>query len=296
MRINLNQLRSFFLVAREKSVTKAAKALFISQPAVSMQIKSLEQDLEIRLFKKYGKSLQLTQAGEVLLGYAERIFEIVEEMEYVLRGHTELKHGRLTIGTTRSFAKYLMPDLLSRYQERYPDVKVALKVGSSKEISDGLMAYQYDLGVIARLPFQSKLKVMPYSKEPFCLVTSPNHKLVGKSPVSLKDLKNEPLIIREEGAGSRYAILYLLNSHGVNPNFLIEAESVEFIKEYIIKGRGISFLYQPEIRFETNYGLLKHVEIKEGPLVIQTEIVYPKNVALSPPAQAFLRLIEDQDT
>ena len=105
-----------------------------------MQIKSLELDLEIKLFKKYGKSLELTLAGEVLQGYAERIFEVVEEMEYVLRGHAQLKHGTLTIGTTRSFAKYLMPDLLSSYQEKYPDVKVFLKVGSSKEISDGLMA------------------------------------------------------------------------------------------------------------------------------------------------------------
>ena len=155
MRVNLNQLRSFFLVAREKSVTKAAELLFITQPAVTMQIKSLEQDLAIRLFNKYGKSLQMTHAGEVMFGYAERVFEIVEEMEYVLRGHAELKHGTLAIGTTRSFAKYLMPDMLSRYQERYPDVKVSLKVGSSQEISDGLMTFQYDLGIIGRLSLTS---------------------------------------------------------------------------------------------------------------------------------------------
>jgi DNA-binding transcriptional LysR family regulator len=292
MRINLNQLRSFFLVAREKSVTKAARSLFITQPAVTMQIKSLEEDLELRLFNKYGKSLQLTHAGEVLFEYAERIFEIVEEMEYVLRGHAELKHGTLTIGTTRSFAKYLMPDLLARYQERYPDVKVSLKVGSSQNISDGLMAFKYDLGIIGRLPFRSKLKVVPYSNEPFCLVTSPNHQLASREAVSLEDLKNEPLIIREEGSGSRYAILSLLGSLGVNPFVVLEAESVEFIKEYVIKGRGISFLYKPEIRLETGYGLLKEIKVREGPLVIQTDIVYPKNVDLSPPAQTFLRLVE----
>ena len=189
MRINLNQLRSFFLVAREKSVTKAAQILFITQPAVTMQIKSLEADLEIRLFNKYGKNLQLTHAGDVLFEYAERVFEIVEEMEYVLRGHAELEHGTLTIGTTRSFAKYLMPDLIARYQERYPDVQVSLKVGSSREISDGLMAFKYDLGIIGRLPFRSKLKVVPYSEEPFCLVTSPNHQLASRDKVSLVELK-----------------------------------------------------------------------------------------------------------
>jgi DNA-binding transcriptional LysR family regulator len=295
MRINLNQLRSFFLVAREKSVTKAAKLLFITQPAVTMQIKSLEQDLEIRLFKKYGKSLQLTHAGEVLLGYAERVFEIVEEMEYVLRGHAEFKHGALSIGTTRSFAKYLMPEMLSRYQKRYPSVKVALNVGSSQEIADGVMAYKYDLGIIGRLPFKSKLKVIPYSKTPFSLVTSADHKLAGLGEVSLEVFKKEPLIIREEGSGSRYAILSMLSSHGINPNVLIEAESIEFIKEYIIKGKGVSFLYRPEVHMETNLGLLKEVRIKEGPLTLQTDIVYPRNVDLSPLAQTFLRLIEGEE-
>ena len=292
MRINLNQLRSFFLVAREKSVTKAAQILFITQPAVTMQIKSLEADLEIRLFNKYGKNLQLTHAGDVLFEYSERVFEIVEEMEYVVRGHAELKHGSLTIGTTRSFAKYLMPDLLSRYQERYPDVKVSLKVGSSREVSDGLMAFKYDLGIIGRLPFRSKLKVVPYSEEPFCLVTSPKHQLASRKEVSLGELKNEPLIIREEGSGSRYTILSFLGSHGINPFVLLEAESVEFIKEYVIKGKGISFLYKPEINLEMGFGLLKEVKVKEGPLVIQTDIVYPRNVELSPPAQTFLRLVE----
>jgi len=295
MRINLNQLRSFFLVTREKSVTNAAEILFITQPAVTMQIKSLERDLEVRLFNKYGKSLELTHAGEVLFGYAERVFEIVEEMEYVLRGHAELKHGTLTIGTTRSFAKYLMPDLLSRYQERYPDVKVSLKVGSSQEIADRLMAFQYDLGIIGRLPFRSKLKVVPYSKEPFCLVTSPRHKLASCEEVELQELGNEPIIIREEGSGSRYAILSLLSSYGVNPSVLIESESVEFIKEYLMKGKGISFLYQPEIRMEAEMGLLKPVHVKEGPILIQTDIAYPRNVDLSPPAQTFLRLIEGEE-
>ncbi|MCG2774379.1 MAG: LysR family transcriptional regulator, partial [Desulfobacterales bacterium] len=83
MRINLNQLRAFFLAVREKSITKAAESLYVTQPAVTMQVKSLEQDLDLKLFRKYGKGLELTDAGEVLFGYAERVFEIVEEMEYV---------------------------------------------------------------------------------------------------------------------------------------------------------------------------------------------------------------------
>jgi DNA-binding transcriptional LysR family regulator len=294
MRINLNQLRSFFLAAREGSITKAAETLFITQPAVTMQIKSLEQSLEVKLFRKYGKSLELTDAGRVLFGYAERVFEIVEEMEYVLKGHAELTQGSLTIGTTRSFARHLMPGLLSRFQQRFPNVKVYLKVGSSQKIADGLMDFKYDLGTIGRLPYRSKLKVVPYTREEFCLVTSPRHRFAKREKVSIHELQNEPIIIREEGSGSRYAILSLLSSYGVNPAVLLEAESVEFIKEYVIKGQGVSFLYKPEIQLEARIGLIRPLNIKEGPILVQTDIVFPRDVDLSPPARAFLQLIEGE--
>ena len=292
MRINLNQLRSFFLAAREKSITKAAEALYITQPAVTMQIKSLEQDLALKLFTRYGKGLELTDAGKVLFGYAERVFEIVEEMEYVLKGHADLSHGSLTIGTTRSFARHLMPGLLARFQGKYPGVKVFLKVGSSTKIADGVMSYEYNLGVIGRIPFRSKLSVVPYSKEEFCLVVPTSHRFAGMKEVGFQDLKNEPIIIREDGSGSRYAILSLLSSHGIKPSVLLEAESVEFIKEYIIKGHGISFLYKPEIRLEAQLGLLKPLTMKEGPIHIQTDVVFPREIDLTPPTRAFLRLFE----
>lgn len=294
MRMNLNQLRAFFLAARERSITKAAESLYVTQPAVTMQIKSLEQDLEVKLFRKYGKNLELTEAGSVLFGYAEKIFEIVEEMEYVLKGHAASTHGSLTIGTTRSFARHLMPGLLSRFQKRYPKVKVILKVGSSQEIVDGVLDFVYDVGTIGRVPYKSRLNVIPYSREEFCLVVSPQHRFATCEDVSIRKLEREPIIIREEGSGSRYAILSLLTSHGVKPSVLIEAGSVEFIKEYIMKGQGISFLYKPEIRLEATLGLLKPVAVKEGPILVQTDTVFPKGADLSPPVKAFLQLIEEE--
>ncbi len=290
MRINLNQLRSFFLAARNKSITKAAQALYVTQPAVTMQIKSLESDLDLKLFTRYGKGFDLTDAGKVLYGYAERIFEIVEEMEYVLKGHGDLSHGSLVIGTTRSFARHLMPRLLSQFQEQYPGVKVYLKVGSSTKIAEGVLAYEYHLGVIGRIPFRSKLSVVPYSREEFCLVVPTTHRFAKKNRVVLSDLAGEPIIIREDGSGSRYAILSMLSAHGVKPSVLLEAESVEFIKEYIIQGRGISFLYKPEIRLEAQLGLLKPITLAEVSIQVQTDVVFRKDVDLNPATKAFLRL------
>jgi DNA-binding transcriptional LysR family regulator len=291
MHINLNQFRAFYLAAKEKSITKAASALHVTQPAVTMQIKAFERQLNLKLFRKYGKELQLTDVGQVLYGYGKRMFNIVGEIEHVLKSYGDLTQGSLSIGTTRSFARHLMPGLLSRFQESFPKVKVYLEVGSSQEIANSIAAFKYDLGIIGRLPHLDKLKVVPYTREEFCVVISPNHRLAAKSKVSLFELKNEPIIIRESGSGSRHAILSLLASHDLKPSVLIEAGSVEFIKEYIIKERGISFLYKPEVELEAKMGLLKPLDIEEGPIWIQTDIIFAKRANLLPPAQAFLQII-----
>ncbi|MBU0514390.1 MAG: LysR family transcriptional regulator [Proteobacteria bacterium] len=292
MPINLNQFRAFYLAAREGSVTKAAEILHVSQPAVTMQIKTLQRDIEVELFRKCGKNIELTDAGRAMFDYAQRLFEIVGEMEHVLKGYLELTHGSLTIGTTRSFARHLMPGLLSLFQERYPRIKVRLAEGNSQEIADGVANYEYDFGIIGRLPLMGKLRVVPYSLEEFCLVLPPKHRLAGRGEVSLMELRDEPLIIREVGSGSRHAILSMLESHRFQPSIVVEAGSNEFIKEYVIKGRGISFLYKPEVALEAKMGLLSTVTISEGPMFVQTDIVFPADAEPPRPARAFLGLIE----
>lgn len=123
-------------------------------------------------------------------------------------------------------------------------------------------------------------------------MTSPQHKFAGKGEVSYEELKNEPIIIREQGSGARYAILSLLRSKGIEPSVLVEAGSVEFIKEYVMKGQGLSFLYRPEIEMEAKMGLLTRLQMQGGPIFVQTDIVLPRDAGLSPSAQAFLRLAE----
>jgi DNA-binding transcriptional LysR family regulator len=293
--MNLNQLRIFYYAAKEKNLTKAAESLYVTQPAVTMQIKALEQALEVTLFKKRGKFLELTDAGNVLFTYAHRIFGIVEEMEHVLKGYAASTHGSLIIGTTRSFARHLMPRLLSRFQEQFPNVKVSLEVGSSQEVADAVIAFRYDIGIMARLPVPAKLKVIPYTKEEFCLVMSPKHRLARKTRISCRDLEEEPIIIREPGSGSRHALLSFLNAHEVKPSVLVEAGSVEFIKEYVIQGKGISLLYKPEVQRESRRGLIQVADLEQGPISIQTDIVFPEKITLTPPAQAFLQMVKSRN-
>jgi len=288
MQVNLNHLRIFYYAAREKNLTKAAEALFVTQPAVTMQIKTLEQYLGVPLFRKRGKFLELTDAGNVLFKYAEKIFTVVEEMEHALKGFASLAQGSLVIGTTRSFARNLMPGLISRYQEKFPGIKVSLEVGSSSEIAEGVANFKYDLGLIGKIPLPVRVKAFPFTPEEFCVVASPDHRLAKKERVSWRELQNEPIIIREPGSGSRHLMLSFLETHGVKPSVLIEAGSVEFIKEYVIKGRGISFLHKPEVQLEAKMGLLKSIQIAEGPILLETIIVVPDGVTLSIPSRAFL--------
>jgi DNA-binding transcriptional LysR family regulator len=292
MHINLNHLRIFYHAAKEKNLTKAAEILFVTQPAVTMQIKALEQYLEVPLFRKQGKFLELTDEGNVLYKYAEKIFGIVDEMEHALKGFASLTHGSLIIGTTRSFARHLMPELLSSYQEKFPGIKVSLEVGSSSEIAEGVAAFKYDLAIIGRIPLPGKVKSIPFKLEEFCIVASPLHPLAKKAAVSWQELEKEPIIIREPGSGSRHFMLSFLASHGVKPSVLLEAGSVEFIKEYVIQSRGISFLYKPEIEREAEMGLLKTLKLGDEPLYIETIIVVPEGVSLSPPARAFLEQVD----
>ena len=294
MQINLNQLRSFYLAVKNTSVTKAAAQLCVTQPAVTMQIKALENNLGLDLFRKEGKSMELTKAGKALYGYAEKIFHITEEMEYSMQGYVDLSHGTLTIGTTRSFAKYLMPELISLFQERYPSIKVRLGEGSSQEIADAVISYKYDLGIIGNLPLQSKLKIIPYSKDEFYLVSSPQHRFKDMDKVPLKELEKEPIIIRETGSGSRHMVLTFFKSRGINPSVFIETSSVEFIKEYIQKGKGISFLYRPEVEVESKAGLLQIHRIQGGPIILHTDIILPSDVKPSPTVKAFLNIMKDK--
>ena len=277
MQNNLNQLRTFFLAARERNLTRAAEILCVTQPAVSMQIKALEQNLGLILIKRHGKDFQLTAVGDVLYGYMEEIFHILDKMEYTLKSFGELSQGSLKLGTTHSFARHFMPNLIQSYQEQFPGVRVFLKEGNSQDILEGVLSFKYDIGLIGRLPYDKKLKSIPYNKPEFWLVTPPWHKFNDKEEISLKDLHNEPLIIQEKGSGARHAILSLLRRHDVDISVLIEAGSVEFIKEYILKGRGIAFLYKAEVEPEVEMGLLRSLKIKEGPVFIQTDIIFLKD-------------------
>jgi len=289
--LNLKQLQAFYLVAKMGSCTKAAEELIVTQPAVTIQIKSLEKSLNLKLIQHFGENSVVTEAGELLYSYAEKIFNLVAEAEEGMEDFKKLIKGTLKVGTTKNYARYIMPLLLYKFQEKFPNVKVILDEGNSEDIIKRILELKSELGFCARVSSDKKIRSIPFTTVEFVLIASPQHRFSKRKSISLKELNGEPVILREKGSGSRVAVLNKFEKYGIKPSVLIEAGSLDFIIGYIEQGKGVSFMFEPDIKKELEGGILKIVQIEEGNIFFHTDIFFLKKSSLSPPAQAFLKMV-----
>ncbi|MGZ3512925.1 MAG: LysR substrate-binding domain-containing protein [Thermodesulfobacteriota bacterium] len=291
--MNLKQLEVFYLVVKKRSFTRAAEELNVTQPAVTIQVKSLEKSLNLRLIQQVGKKIQLTESGEFLYQYAEKIFDLVSDANEKMRDFKKLMRGTLRIGTTKNYARYIMPSLLSEFQRRFPGIKVILDEGNSEDMAKSVLEKKNELALISQLNLDRKIKSLFFSTVEFVLVVSPEHRFSQRRSVSLRELNGEPVILREKGSGSRAAILRKFQEYGIWPSVIIEASSLDFIVGYVKQNKGVSFMFEPDIREELARGTLKVIFVEEGKIIFFTDIIYHSEKTLSPPGQAFLNVVND---
>jgi DNA-binding transcriptional LysR family regulator len=289
--LNFKQLEAFYFVAKKKGFTRAAEELNVTQPAVTIQVKSLEKSLSINLIQQGGKRLQLTEAGELLYQYAEKIFDLVSDADEKMRDFKKLMRGTLQIGTTKHYARYIMPYLLSEFQRRYPRIKVILDEGNSENIARSILEMKNELALISEINLDQKIKSNFFSTVEFVLVASSEHRFSERKSISLKELNNEPLILREKGSALRDAILRKFHEYGIWLSVIIEANSLDFIMDYVKQNKGVSFMIEPDIKKELQEGILKIIPIDEGNITLFTDFIYHNEKALSPPAEAFLKMV-----
>jgi DNA-binding transcriptional LysR family regulator len=289
--LNLKQLEAFYLVVKRKNFTRAAEELNVTQPAVTIQVKSLEKSLNLKLIQQMGKRFQLTEAGELLYQYAEKIFDLVSDANEKMRDFKKLMRGTLQIGTTKNYARYIMPSLLSEFQRRYPRIKVILNEGNSEEMARSVLEMKNELALISQLNLDRKIKSVFFSTVEFVLVTSPIHRFSQRQSISLRELNGEPVILREKGSGSRTAILRKFQEYGIWPSVIIEASSLDFIVGYVKQNKGVSFMFEPDIKEELEKGTLKVIRVEEGNIIFFTDLIYHTEKSLSPPGQAFLKMV-----
>ena len=291
--LNLKQLEAFYLVVKKKSFTRAAEELSVTQPAVTIQVKSLEKSLNLRLIQQVGKKIQLTESGEFLYQYAEKIFDLVLDANEKMRDFKKLMRGTLRIGTTKNYARYIMPSLLSEFQRRFPGIKVILDEGNSEDMAKSVLEKKNELALISQLNLDRKIKSLFFSTVEFVLVVSPEHRFSQRKSISLRELNGEPVILREKGSGSRAAILRKFQEYGIWPSVITEASSLDFIVGYVKQNKGVSFMFEPDIKEELERGTLKVIFVEEGNIIFFTDIIYHSEKTLSPPGLAFLNVVNE---
>jgi DNA-binding transcriptional LysR family regulator len=252
------RLQVFHTVARLLSFTKAAETLHMTQPAVTFQVRQLEEHFNTRLFDRTHNRISLTDAGHCVYRYADRIFQLYAEMESAVREMTGDISGVLIIGASTTIAEYMLPALLGDFKKQYPDVNVQLKVSNSDGIVQMVENNTIDLGVVESPVLNKNLVVEICRMDELVGVVSPRHPLADKASVSLEELLQYPYICREEGSGTREVIADYMNEHGFNSsqlNVSMELGSPESIKGAVEAGMGVSVVslatVQKELKLET---------------------------------------------
>lgn len=288
--LNLKQLRAFYVSATCGSITLAAERLFITQPAVSMQIKSLEAQYGVRLFVRGKKKLELTEAGERLYKVARKIFALVGEAEQLLSHAKAFAHDVLKIGSTKTLVRYVLAPYISRFQESFPKVQIQIDEGSSAEMVQSVLYNQNDLAIVGRMPYDEKLDAIPFAKHELVLLAAPSHHLCHRDQVSIEDLEGENLVLREKGSGTRRVVEKIFEGTEIVSSAFIESGNVDFIKELVRIENGITILARMGVDEDVARGDLKIVPVKEGPFMMDGDIVINKTRTLPKAAEAFLNV------
>jgi DNA-binding transcriptional LysR family regulator len=258
------RLQVFYTVARLLSFTKAAEALHMTQPAVTFQVRQMEEHFNTRLFDRTHNRIDLTEAGRVVFEYAERIFEHYAEMENAIREMTGDISGAITLGASTTIAEYMLPALLGEFKSKYPDVNVRLKVTNTEGIVSMVENNVIDLGVVEAPVNNKNLLVEVCRVDQLVVIVSPQHPLADKSSVTMKELSEYPFICREQGSGTREVIMEYLAEQKVGKDHLqhcMELGSSEAIKGAVEAGMGVSILSRSTISKELKLGILKGIPL-----------------------------------
>jgi DNA-binding transcriptional LysR family regulator len=294
MNITFRQLKVFVEVAKSGNMTRAAEGLHLTPPAVSMQIKEIESQVGLPLFDRAGRSVSLSTAGEYFLVHARKLLAALKEADDAMARLKRVEHGLLTIGMV-STAKYFVPHLLARFHEEHPGVEVRLRLANNREQLASMMTEgDVDLAIMGRPPRELATRAEPFSPHPLVFVAPPGHPLLAQPQAPAEVLAHYPLIVREDGSGTRASMERFFAEQRVSPQVVMELPSNETIKQAVIAGMGLSFLSLHTIGLEVRAGLLAVLDIAGTPVVRTWNVVHVGARVLSPAAEAFRYFLIEQ--
>jgi len=289
----LRQLQILVAVARHGGYTRAAEALHLTQPTVSMQVKKLSEAIGMPLFEQSGKKLRLTPAGRKTLDASRDILNRLELLGGEISSLTGEVKGELRIAVVTT-AKYFMPHLLGVFVQRYPDVDPRLIVTNREKILERLEEAQDDLLIMGKVPNELDVQSTPFLDNDLVVIAPPGHRLAKKRAIPLKRLLEERILLREPGSGTRLAMDKLFSEQRLVLEPYMELGSIEAIKQAVMAGLGISVMSEHNLRLELDSGKIRVLDVKGFPLRRHWFAVHASNRKLSLVAQTFLDFIRDE--
>ena len=290
-----HKLRVFCAVAETKSFSKASELIHLTQPAVSLQIQAMEELYETRLFDRSGNTINLTPAGEILYKRAKEILALYSEAQQNISEITGAIKGSLSIGASSTIGNYLLPHIISAFKKKVPQVNISLVVGNTKTITEKLNAGEIDIALVEGDVSKQRFSVETLLSDELVVIMSPAHPWAERRNLPAIELTKEPLIMREEGSGTRQIILKHLEEHGLKLDQLkitLVMGSTEAIKGAVEEGLGVSIMSGWAVRKWLKQGLLKAATFKDLKFHRNFTIISPKRNYSTHTAKEFLNFLK----
>ncbi len=289
-----HKLRVFCAVAETKSFSKASELIHLTQPAVSLQIQAMEELYETRLFDRSGNSINLTPAGEILYKRAKEILALYAEAQHNISEITGAIKGSLSIGASSTIGNYLLPHIIAAFKKKVPRVNISLVVSNTKIITERLNAGEIDIALVEGDVSKQRFSVETLLSDELVVIMSPAHHWAERRNVPAIELTKEPIIMREEGSGTRQIILKHLEEHGIKLDQLkiaLVMGSTEAIKGAVEEGLGVSIVSAWAARKNLKQGLIKSTTFKDLKFNRNFSIISPKRNYSTHTAKEFLNFL-----
>lgn len=290
--MDINQLEVLIAVAREKSFSRAADVLGRTQPAVSQAVRRLELEIGEKLFDRSSKDGTLTAAGELLVDYARQMMNLRHAANTALREMRNLQNGKVTISANEHTVFYLLP-LIEEFRRRHPVIKIEVQRGVASRIPEQITAREVELGIISFKPNDASLKSISVLNDELVLIVAPDHRLAGRSAVSIKDLADETFIAHNAPSPYRKRVIESFDKYDTRLNISVELPSLEAIKRLVETGIGVALVPKLTAKAEIASGQLVGLSVKEMKLERKLNIIYRKNSVLSHASQEFLKIAKE---
>ncbi len=295
--MDLRRLEVFVKVAELGSFSRAAEALFLTQPTVSEHVRGLEDDLGVQLLDRLGRGASPTPAGELLLGYARRMLALTVETRQAIERFQGRMIGELVVGGSTIPGEYLLPALIGQFKAKYPEISISLRVSGSRHVTEWVEEGRVEIGMVGARPTSRALVARELMADTMVMVVPAEHRWAARGRATLADLRGESLVLRERGSGSREAFERALADAGLDLSaFRVAGEmgSTQAVKQAVRAGIGITMISRVAVEDECRARLLACVSIADLHVARSFYLVTHRERTRSPLAQAFLEFVESQ--